>query len=73
MWAGSHKLATPGLSVSNRVPAKPSSAPLDRSDVIYPLLAGTLAARRDNLVDTIAALEVRIAAINAPLFEPVAA
>src|ERR1700687_6389628 len=31
----------------------------DRTDVTYPLLAGTLAARRDNLVDTIAALEVR--------------
>ena len=45
----------------------------DRSDVAYPLLAGTLAARRDNLVDTIAALEVRLAAIQAPLFEPVTA
>jgi hypothetical protein len=37
------------------------------------LLAGTLAARRDNLVNTIAALEVRLATIKAPLFEPVAA
>jgi hypothetical protein len=37
------------------------------------LLAGKLAARRDNLVDTIAALELRLAAIKAPLFEPVAA
>jgi hypothetical protein len=45
----------------------------DRSDVTYSLLAGMLAARRDNLVDTIAALEVRVAAIKAPLFEPVAA
>ena len=45
----------------------------DRSDVTYSLLAGMLAARRDNLVDTIAALEVRAAAIKAPLFEPVAA
>ena len=45
----------------------------DRSDIAYPLLAGKLAARRDNLVDTIAALEVRVAAIKASLFEPVAA
>ena len=45
----------------------------DRSDIAYPLLAGKLAARRDNLVDTIAALELRLAAIKAPLFEPVAA
>ena len=45
----------------------------DRSDVTYSLLAGMLAARRDNLVDTIASLEVRLAAIKAPLFEPVAA
>ena len=42
----------------------------ERSDS---LLAGKLAARRDNLVDTIAALELRLAAIKAPLFEPVAA
>ena len=42
----------------------------DRSDS---LLAGMLAVRRDNLVDTIAALEVRLAAIKAPLLEPVAA
>jgi hypothetical protein len=45
----------------------------DRSDVTYPLLARMLAARRDNLGDTIAALEVRLAAIKAPLFEPVVA
>jgi hypothetical protein len=31
----------------------------DRSEITYPLLAGMLAARRDNLVDTIAALEAR--------------
>ena len=45
----------------------------DHSDVAYSSLAGLLAARRDNLVDTIAAPEVRLAAIKAPLFEPVAA
>jgi len=45
----------------------------DHSDVAYSSLAGLLAARRDNLVDTIAALEVRLAAIKAPLFEPDAA
>jgi hypothetical protein len=45
----------------------------DRSDVTYSLLAGMLAARRDNLVDTIAALAIRLAAIEASLLEPVAA
>jgi hypothetical protein len=33
----------------------------DRSDVAYPILARALAARRDNLRDTIAALEPRLA------------
>jgi hypothetical protein len=33
----------------------------DRSDVAYPILARTLAVRRDNLRDTIAALEPRLA------------
>jgi hypothetical protein len=45
----------------------------DRSDVTYPLLAITLAARRDNLRDTIAVFERRLATIKAPLVEPVAA
>ena len=45
----------------------------DRSDAMYAILARTLAARRDNLKDTIAALEQRLATIKAPLFEPVAA
>ena len=45
----------------------------DRSDAKYAILARTLAARRDNLKDTIAALEQRLATIKAPLFEPVAA
>jgi ABC-type transporter Mla subunit MlaD len=44
---------------------------LDRSNVTYPLLAGTLAARRDNLRDTIAVLEQRLS--TAPLVEPIAA
>jgi uncharacterized protein YceH (UPF0502 family) len=45
----------------------------DRSDAMYAILARTLAARRDNLRGTIAALEQRLATIKAPLFEPVAA
>jgi hypothetical protein len=45
----------------------------DRSDAKYSILARTLAARRNNLSDTIAALEQRLAMIKAPLFEPVAA
>jgi hypothetical protein len=45
----------------------------NRSDATYPILAMTLAARRDNLRYTIAALEQRLATIKAPLFEPVAA
>jgi hypothetical protein len=40
---------------------------------MYAILARTLAARRDNLRDTIAALEQRLAPIKAPLFEPAAA
>jgi hypothetical protein len=43
----------------------------DRSNVTYPLLAETLAARRDNLRDTIAVLEQRLS--TAPLVEPIAA
>jgi hypothetical protein len=35
-----------------------------RSQPEYPMLAQTLAARRDNLTDTIAALERRLAAIH---------
>jgi hypothetical protein len=45
----------------------------DRSDPAYPILARTLAARRDNLRDTIAALEQRFSTIKAPLVEAVAA
>jgi hypothetical protein len=45
----------------------------DRSDVTYPLLASTLAARRDNLKDTIAVFEQRLATIKALLVEPIAA
>ena len=44
-----------------------------RSDVTYPLLARTLAARRDNLRDTIAVFEQRLATIKAPLVKPIAA
>jgi hypothetical protein len=43
------------------------------SDVTYPLLAITLAARRDNLRDTLAVFEQRLATIKAPPVEPVAA
>jgi hypothetical protein len=43
------------------------------ANVTYPLLARTLAARRDNLRDTIAVFEQRLATIKAPLVEPIAA
>jgi hypothetical protein len=36
----------------------------DRSDARYPMLARTLAARRDNLKATIAALEARLSSIG---------
>jgi hypothetical protein len=36
----------------------------DRSDVAYPMLARTLAARRDNLRDTITALEQRLSKLD---------
>ena len=45
----------------------------DRSDPAYPILARTLAARRDNLRDTIAALEQRLTMIKASFVEAVAA
>jgi hypothetical protein len=45
----------------------------DRSDPAYPILARALAARRDNLRDTIAALEKRLATIKVPVAEAVAA
>jgi hypothetical protein len=59
-------------------PPKPSRTDrsgrvFDRSDVTYPLLAITLAARRDNLRDTLAVFEQRLATIKAPPVEPVAA
>jgi hypothetical protein len=37
----------------------------DRSDAVYPILARTLAARRDNLRDTITALEQRLSTLPA--------
>jgi hypothetical protein len=45
----------------------------DRSDPAYPILARALAARRDNLRYTIAALEQRLATIKVPVVEAVAA
>jgi hypothetical protein len=45
----------------------------ERSDTAYPILARALAARRDNLRDTIAALEQRLATIKVPMVEAVAA
>jgi hypothetical protein len=45
----------------------------DRSNSAYPILARTLATRRDNLRDTIAALERRLTTINTPLIDTVAA
>jgi hypothetical protein len=45
----------------------------DRSNPAYPILARTLAARRDNLRDTITALEQRLTTIKAPLAEATAA
>jgi hypothetical protein len=39
----------------------------DRSDAHYPILARTLAARRDNLKATIAALEARLSSIGPAL------
>jgi hypothetical protein len=36
----------------------------DRSDAAYPILARTLAARRDNLKDTITALEQRLSKLD---------
>ena len=36
----------------------------NRSDAAYPVLARTLPARRDNLKDTIAALERRLSRLN---------
>ena len=37
---------------------------LDRSDAAYPILARMLATRRDNLRDTIAALEQRVSKLD---------
>jgi len=45
----------------------------DRSQVEYPMLARTLAVRRDNLRNTIAALEQRLATTEKPMFESVSA
>jgi hypothetical protein len=45
----------------------------ERSHPAYPILARALAARRDNLRDTIAALEKRLATIKVPVVEAVAA
>jgi hypothetical protein len=38
----------------------------DQSDVAYPILASSLAARRDNLRETIAALEQRLSKLDQP-------
>jgi len=45
----------------------------DRSNSAYPILARTLAARRDNLRDTITALERHLTTIEASFVEAVAA
>ena len=45
----------------------------DRSEPAYPILARTLAARRDNLRGTIAALEQRLTTVKVPFVEAVAA
>lgn len=45
----------------------------DRSDAAYPVLARTLAARRQNLADTIRALEERLSTMTGRLPVPVAA
>ena len=45
----------------------------DRSNSAYPILARTLAARRDNLRDTIAALDQHLTTIKTPLVDLVAA
>jgi hypothetical protein len=45
----------------------------DRSNAAYPILARTLAARRDNLRETMAALERRLVTIKTPLGNAVAA
>src|SRR5665647_1772537 len=45
----------------------------DRSEPAYPILARTLAARRDNLRDTITALERRLTTMKASFVEAVAA
>jgi hypothetical protein len=42
----------------------------DRSDAHYPILAGTLAARRANLNATIVALEARLSSIDASSANP---
>ena len=41
----------------------------NRSDAAYPILARMLAARRDNLKATVAALERRLVEMGAPLLE----
>jgi hypothetical protein len=42
----------------------------DRSDARYPILARMMATRRDNLKDTIAALERRLSDQAEPVAEP---
>jgi hypothetical protein len=44
----------------------------DRSASAYPVLARMLGARRDNLMDTIAALEQRLSALDAELMAALA-
>lgn len=45
----------------------------DVSHATYPILARTLATRRDNLKDTIVALEQRLSTVTARLAVPIAA
>jgi hypothetical protein len=55
------------------LPPKKNVPGYDRSDPAYPILARTLAARRDNLRDTIAALDQHLTTIKTPSVELVAA
>jgi len=52
------------------LPPKERARIFDRSDAAYPILARSLAARRGNLLDTVAALKERL--LNLDRAEPVA-
>jgi hypothetical protein len=45
----------------------------DRSEAVYPMLARTLATRRDNLKGTVAALKQRLRSTKVPIVEQVVA